>query len=74
VNDREQIISGGITWGKTMKRLKNPFISEGIVPILPDDDMIQDSNIQQNSTIPDLLGDLIVGFARLAVAAGMVVT
>lgn len=36
--------------------------------------MIQNGNIQQNAAIPDLFGDLGIGFARLEVAAGMVVT
>ena len=57
-----------------MKVLNSPFIRKGIVALIPYNDMIQYGNIQQNAAIPDLLGDLGVGFARLEVAAGMIVT
>ena len=63
--------------------LKNPgfpglgsnrtFICKRIVPVIPDNDMIQDGNIQQNAAIPDLFGDFVVGFAWLEVARRMVV-
>jgi len=54
--------------------LQSTFISEGIKPIIPDNDVIQDGNIQQNAAIPDLICDLVIGFAWLEVAGRMVMT
>jgi hypothetical protein len=43
--------------------LHGTFISEGIEPVIPDDDVIQYRNIKQRATVFDLFGDLDIGFA-----------
>jgi len=53
-------------------QLKTTFVREGIKPVFPYDDVIQDGHIQQDTTLLDLSGDLFIRLAWLGVAAGMV--
>ena len=53
-------------------QLKTTFIREGIKPVIPNDDVIQDGHIQQDATLLDLSGNLFIRLAWLCVAAGMV--
>ena len=39
-------------------QLKTTFIREGIKPVIPNDDVIQDGHIQQDATLFDFSGDL----------------
>jgi len=54
-------------------KLQSTFIREGIKPVIRYNDVIQDSNIQQDATLLDLSGDLFIRLAWLGVATGMVV-
>lgn len=60
--------------GTPITYLETSFIREGIKPVIPYDDMIQDSHIEQQSAIFDLPGNLSIGITRYCVATRVVVT
>jgi hypothetical protein len=43
--------------------LHGTFISEGIKPVIPDDNVIQHRNVKQRAAVFDLFSDLDIGFA-----------
>lgn len=50
------------------------FIRKRVISVVPDNDVIKNGNVQQKTAIPDLLCDFVVGYARLEIAAGMIVS
>ena len=49
------------------KSLHFTFIREGIISVIPDDDVIQDINIKHKAAIPEFPGQFAVGFTGLDV-------
>jgi|TARA_R110000764_G_scaffold70045_5_gene144809 hypothetical protein len=45
-----------------IKGLKKPFIGEGIIPLPGDYDAVKSCYVQQLRGIPQLVGDLLIGF------------
>ena len=50
---------GFIMASGTPGTLNGTFIRKRIIPVIPDDDVIQNSNIQHYAAILDLFGDLV---------------
>ena len=56
-----------------MSNLHFTIISKGIIPVIPDDDMIQDIHVKHEAAIPQLFGQFTIGLTGLDVPGGMIV-